>query len=193
MAFTLADEEVQGYMARPRDGKGARELLLAYPYFEARPTPIRDSLCEIAKSSRSGLSELNGGVAAAQPSPNPRPLQAKAPMGFQSEGTYASAEAKIESAQTYEWSHGLGEIVTALIQDGGLTIEFVHEHRSIDYKLLDHMTRDRHHDDDGQSVDVNAAGRELGFGGWRLPAHQAELCPLMFSLRAIKPAAEVAK
>ena len=46
------------------------------------------------------------------------------------------------AAHIYEWNHPLGAIVTALIQEAGLTIEFVHEHQSLDWKMLDFMERD---------------------------------------------------
>jgi SAM-dependent methyltransferase len=36
MAMTLADDATDGYMERPRDAKGARELIMAYPYYEQR-------------------------------------------------------------------------------------------------------------------------------------------------------------
>lgn len=35
--MTLADDETDGFMARPRDEKGGRDLLMAYPYFETAP------------------------------------------------------------------------------------------------------------------------------------------------------------
>ena len=85
--------------------------------------------------------------------------------------------------QTFEWNHSLGEIITALIQEAGLRLEFVHEHQTLDWQMLDHMERDER----GEGREEG----ELGFGGWRLPPHQAPRCPLMFSLRATKPAASV--
>lgn len=36
MLFTLADDETAGYMDRPKDDKGGRDLLVAYPYFETK-------------------------------------------------------------------------------------------------------------------------------------------------------------
>ena len=65
----------------------------------------------------------------------------------------------------YEWPHGLGEIVTALI-DAGLRIEFVHEHKFSRYQHLPQMVED-------------------GAGWWRLPEDE-NLIPLMFSIRATK-------
>ena len=48
------------------------------------------------------------------------------PERWQGDGTYATA-AKLKNNVTFEFSHSLGEIVTALI-DAGLHIEFMHEH-----------------------------------------------------------------
>eukprot|EP01048_Picozoa_sp_COSAG05_P004398 COSAG05_NODE_235_length_13191_cov_7.667354_6_plen_312_part_00 len=132
MAMALADDATDGYMDREKDTKGARDLLLAYPYFET-----------------------------------------KEPNMFEDDGTYADPGAKIDHRRTFEWNHPLGAIVTALIQEGGLTIEFVHEHKTLDWEMLDFMERD-------ESL------AELGFGGYRLPPHQTENCPLMFSIRARK-------
>lgn len=75
---------------------------------------------------------------------------------------------------TYEWNHPLGAIVTSLIGQGGLQLAFLHEHRVLDWQFLDTMVQD---EDPGS----------LGFGGYRLPEHQAEKCALMFSLMATKP------
>ena len=101
MAMTLADDATDGYMERPKDDKGARDLLISYPYYEV-----------------------------------------KEPTMFEDDGTYADPNAKVENRRTYEWNHPLGAIVTALIQEAGLTIEFVHEHQSLDWKMLDFMERD---------------------------------------------------
>ena len=74
---------------------------------------------------------------------------------------YAGTE-PIESPH-YEWQHGLGEVVSALL-DAGLGIEFLHEFP---------FTRYRAH-----------PGMERGPDGWwRLPGQQESL-PLMFSIRA---------
>lgn len=66
----------------------------------------------------------------------------------------------------YNWSHGLGEIVNALI-GAGLTIEFLREHKTCLWQALPFMFRD----DDGW---------------WRLP-DRPERLPLMYSIRAVKP------
>ena len=76
------------------------------------------------------------------------------------------------SASTTEhgWDHGLGEIVTALI-DAGLRIESLVEHPFLEWKA-DFLV-----DDDGRRR-------------WRLPPDAGGELPLMFSLLASKPADE---
>jgi SAM-dependent methyltransferase len=65
----------------------------------------------------------------------------------------------------YEWSHGLGEIVTALI-DAGLAIQSLKEHQRCLWQPLRVMVQDDQ-------------------GWWRLP-DGAERLPLMYSIRASK-------
>ncbi len=65
----------------------------------------------------------------------------------------------------YVWQHGLGEIVTALI-DAGLAIQFLHEHRTCLWQALPFMVQD-------------------AAGWWRLP-DRPECLPLMYSIRAQK-------
>ncbi len=49
-------------------------------------------------------------------------------------GTYADETSEIISKE-YTWNHGLGEVVTALIE-AGLTIEYLHEHNESPYDVL---------------------------------------------------------
>ncbi|WP_254544225.1 class I SAM-dependent methyltransferase [Halomarina pelagica] len=46
---------------------------------------------------------------------------------YEEDGTYAAPAATLDSTTTHEWAHGLGEIVTALL-DSGLDVEFLREH-----------------------------------------------------------------
>jgi hypothetical protein len=74
-------------------------------------------------------------------------------------------KAGLHRTTQYNWSHGLGEIVNALI-GAGLTIEFLKEHKTCLWQALHFMVQD----DDGW---------------WRLPDRPARL-PLMYSIRALK-------
>jgi SAM-dependent methyltransferase len=66
----------------------------------------------------------------------------------------------------YVWAHGLGEILSALLE-AGLVIRSFKEHRRCLWQALHFMVQDRD-------------------GWWVLPEHQERL-PLMYSLRALKP------
>lgn len=85
----------------------------------------------------------------------------------------------LEVTRNYEWNHGLGEIVTALL-DAGLRLEFLHEHREVPWQALPWM--EPVGDGPGGADGQYQSGRM-----WRLPAHQRELVPLMYSLLATKP------
>jgi SAM-dependent methyltransferase len=88
------------------------------------------------------------------------------PITFKVKGSYADPEADVRDQTAHSWDHGLGEIVTALI-DAGLRIETLVEHPFLDWKV-DFLVED-------------------GEGRWRLPAHAGGELPLMFSLLATKP------
>ena len=68
----------------------------------------------------------------------------------------------------------MAEIITALIQ-AGLVLDWVHEHKELDWPANDTMQK------------AGDADNDSSFGGWQLPEHQRDLIPLMFSLRAHKP------
>ncbi|MPZ99416.1 MAG: methyltransferase domain-containing protein [Dehalococcoidia bacterium] len=86
------------------------------------------------------------------------------PQRWVTPNTYTDGP-ELEHPTTYEWNHGLGEIVTALI-DAGLRLEFLHEHRFVDWQALPWMVR-------------------ADPGRYRLPEGDERL-PLMYSLRAVK-------
>ncbi|MFG1798507.1 class I SAM-dependent methyltransferase [Nocardia sp. NPDC049149] len=90
------------------------------------------------------------------------------PMVFSEGGTYVETDAEFVQTTTHEWNHGLGEILTALL-DAGLTITGFTEHRSVPWEALP-----------GQMT--------LGTGGeWQLTEHQ-ERCPLSYTLQATRDA-----
>ena len=88
------------------------------------------------------------------------------PLVFEVKGSYADPDADVGEQVEHGWDHGLGEIVTALI-DAGLRIDTLIEHPFLDWKV-------------GFLVDG-------GEGRWRLPTDAGGELPLMFSLLATKP------
>lgn len=89
------------------------------------------------------------------------------PLTFEVKGSYADPTADVgDDLVEHGWDHGLGEIVTALI-DAGLRIETLVEHPFLAWKA-DFLVED-------------------GEGQWRLPPETVGELPLMFSLRATKP------
>ena len=90
------------------------------------------------------------------------------PIVYSTRGTsYFDGEAAVTQPAEYGWCHSLGDTVSALIA-AGLRIEFLHEHAYTVYRQLPFME---------QGAD----------GYWRLPEHSQSV-PLMFSVRATKPA-----
>jgi SAM-dependent methyltransferase len=90
------------------------------------------------------------------------------PLTFEVHGSYADPTADAGDVVEHGWDHGLGEIVTALVE-AGLRIESLVEHPSLDW-ALDFLVQ------------------RPGEPGWWLPADAAGELPLMFSLRATRPA-----
>ncbi len=89
------------------------------------------------------------------------------PTEFDEGSTYTDGQASLQHSRTYVWNHGIGEIITALI-DVGLELEYLHEHRFCYWQALPWMIK----------------GED---GLWRLPDHR-ERAPLMYSIRAVKRA-----
>jgi SAM-dependent methyltransferase len=90
------------------------------------------------------------------------------PLVFDVKGSYADPDADFGEQKLHGWDHGLGEIVTALI-DAGLRIESLEEHPFL-YWAADFLVES-----------------EPGSGRFVLPPGRGEL-PLSFSLRATKRA-----
>jgi hypothetical protein len=88
------------------------------------------------------------------------------PIVFDAGGTYVATDVVFEQTVTHEWNHGLGEIVTALI-DAGLAITGLTEHDSVPWVALP-----------GQM-------EEIGGGEWRLADRPWRL-PHSYTLQAVK-------
>jgi SAM-dependent methyltransferase len=78
--------------------------------------------------------------------------------------TYAG-DGVVASPTTFEWNHGLAEIVQAVL-DAGLHLTRLEEHRTVDWQALPWMV-------------------PAGSGRWRLP-RGADRLPLMYTLEAVK-------
>ena len=66
------------------------------------------------------------------------------PMVFDEGGTYVETDAEFATTLTHEWSHGLGETISALLASGMALTGFV-EHDSVPWQALPgHMSRDDH-------------------------------------------------
>lgn len=87
-------------------------------------------------------------------------------MFFSGAGDYSDDTAVFEHPDQWEWSHGLGEIISALA-GAGLRVDWVHEHPVVGWHLNDHQHLVERHD-----------------GMWEAPGCDL---PLSFSLRATKP------
>lgn len=87
------------------------------------------------------------------------------PVRFDSPGTYVEAATEFANTESREWNHGLGEIITALLE-AGLELTMLVEHRSVPWEALP----GRMHREDGE---------------WRLREHGDRL-PLSFTLQAVK-------
>jgi SAM-dependent methyltransferase len=84
------------------------------------------------------------------------------PLRWFQEQTYTDGPA-VESPELYQWNHGLGEIVQAVI-DAGLTVTALREHRECEWQALPRMV-------------------EGADGKFRLPDPRDDV-PLMFTLDA---------
>lgn len=90
------------------------------------------------------------------------------PLSFPTQGSYADPTANVAATVEHSWDHGLGEIVTALIE-AGLRIESLREYPWVEWALP-----------------FLVEGPD---GRFRLPEVTEGELPLFFSIRATKPAA----
>lgn len=93
-------------------------------------------------------------------------FEAAGPLGEDEDGTYAG-QGKVKSTRQYNFSHGLGETTTALIE-AGLQIEFVHEHQVMHWQGFPLL-------------------EPTGNGLWKMPEGRENHLPLLMSIRAHKP------
>lgn len=88
------------------------------------------------------------------------------PVVWDDSSTYVETDESIRASVTHEWNHGIGEILTA-VMDAGLTITQFIEHTSVPWEALPGRM---HLDDNGE---------------WMLSEH-AERLPLTYTLQATK-------
>ena len=88
------------------------------------------------------------------------------PLSFPVQGSYADPTAPMQATVEHGWDHGLGEIVTALLE-AGLEIRSLREYPFVDWKL-DFL-------------------EERGDDRWFLPGDLDGRLPLFFSILAVKP------
>ncbi|NWL77014.1 SAM-dependent methyltransferase [Pseudomonas taiwanensis] len=88
------------------------------------------------------------------------------PTEWDDDSTYVETETRLTATRTYEWNHGLGEIISALLRHG-LQLTALEEHDSLPWEALP-----------GQMV-VDGAGE------WRLARDRWRL-PLSYTLQAVK-------
>ena len=87
------------------------------------------------------------------------------PQVWDQGGTYVETDAEFTHNVTHEWNHGIGEIVTALL-DAGMTLTGLAEHDSVPWNALPGMMTET--DDE-----------------WRLSENPARL-PCSFTIQAVK-------
>ncbi|NWJ73333.1 class I SAM-dependent methyltransferase [Pseudonocardia sp. ICBG1122] len=68
------------------------------------------------------------------------------PLEFDDDSSYVATARPLTATVTHEWNHGLGEIVTALL-DQGLTLTGLTEHRTVPWEALPGRMAE---DDDGE-------------------------------------------
>jgi SAM-dependent methyltransferase len=87
------------------------------------------------------------------------------PTQFESSGTYVETDIEFANTKVRDWSHGLGEIVSAVLE-AGLELTMLVEHDSVPWEALPGRMR-------------------LNEGEYRLVEHPEQL-PLTYTLQAVK-------
>lgn len=93
-------------------------------------------------------------------------FETEEPTRWESTETYTDGDAVVSSPTTYEWAHGLGEVVQAVL-DAGLVVTALEEHQTLEWPFFSWM-------------------EPAGGGRYRLPAERERL-PLMYTLQARRP------
>lgn len=108
-------------------------------------------------------------------SPDPQQLRlhydylgGRGPIRSDTPRTYTDGPPLTGATTSYEWRHGIGEVVSA-VTGAGLTVQLVRETELLPWKRFDAMV-------------------PADNGWWRLPPSEPVI-PLLFALRAVKPAA----
>jgi len=89
------------------------------------------------------------------------------PLAWDDSSTYVATDRPLTATKTYEWNHGLGEIVTALL-NAGLTLTMLIEHDSVPWEALPGQMAARA---DGEFALDALAG----------------VAPLSYTIQAVKP------
>lgn len=83
------------------------------------------------------------------------------PMVFDEKITYTGDTTEVKNTRTYEWNHGLAEVIMSLINRKMKLLQF-DEHDGLEWKMFPQMV--------------------LENGQYKLPHHQRSMVPLMYSL-----------
>jgi SAM-dependent methyltransferase len=94
-------------------------------------------------------------------------FETEEPLVWDEPGTYVETDVQLTQTVSVEWNHGLGEIVTALL-DVGLEITGLTEHRTVPWKALPQMV-------------------DSGDGEFALPGDDLR-APMTYTLTARRPA-----
>lgn len=94
-------------------------------------------------------------------------FEPETPLEWDDDSTYVPTDRPMTATKTYEWNHGLGEIVTALLT-AGLTLTMLVEHDSVPWEALPGQMRKRA---DGEFALDERAG----------------VAPLSYTIQAVKP------
>ena len=93
-------------------------------------------------------------------------FEQKEPQVFDEGGTYVATDVEFTHNTTHEWNHGIGEIVTALLESG-MTITGLVEHTTVPWEALEGRMTDR------------------GDGEWQI-TDRPERLPHTYTLQAVK-------